>query len=293
MKATDGGTIVGTALEDFDDSRMYSDTYLNQFGDDIAEEMFEPIVSNSDPRIHDGCYYGGGAETGDSPCVPLVGFTPEQQLSTANEVVRDDIVRGLKRKGSKTEMLENGQEVKVGQIVMFVDLNHSWFAKDQMASLASLFATSSITNLGDNKEETLFGRIKNLANNFVDGVLSVFKLKADRVEIKEELCVDGVCIDANDLRELLDRNNVQGSAPSPDPEPTPEPEQTEPEVGEEGNTGDGEQPPTEETPVTDPTPPPEDTPVTPPVEEPEPTPEPTPESEQPEQIESPVTEETP
>jgi hypothetical protein len=279
MKATDGGTVVGTALEDFNDSRMYSDTYINQFGDDIAEEMFEPIVTNDDPRIHDGCYYGGGAETGDAPCIPLVGFTPEQQLATANQVVRDDIVRGLKHKSSRTETLASGQEVKVGQIVMFVDLNQSWFAKNQTASLASLFATSSVTNLGNNENETLFDRIKQLANNFVDGVLSIFKLKADRVEVKEELCVDGVCINGNDLRELLRKSNVSGSAPAPDPTPTPAPTPTEEPSGDEegeGGEGDeetgggsGEPAPDEEAPVEPP--PPVETP------EPDPTPEPPPE----------------
>jgi hypothetical protein len=160
-----------------------------------------------------------------------------------------------------TKTLENGQQVKVGQIVMFVDLNHSWFAKDQMASIASLFATSSVTNIGDNENESLFDRVKNLANNFVDGVLSVFKLKADRIEVKEELCVDGVCINADDLRHILEQSGTSGHAPSPEPENVVEPEETD-------DTSDQEQ--TEETDTSSP----DDSTVIPEVTEEPPAPEP-------------------
>ena len=37
MKATGTGATIGIALEDFIESRMYSDTYLNQFGDDMVD----------------------------------------------------------------------------------------------------------------------------------------------------------------------------------------------------------------------------------------------------------------
>ena len=74
-----------------------------------------------------------------------------------------------------------------------------------------------------------------LAENFVDGVLSVFTLKADRVETKE-LCVEGVCVNASELQELLERQN---------PEAVVEVHEAPPA---EGDNGGGDEP-TEPAPV--------------------------------------------
>jgi hypothetical protein len=104
------------------------------------------------------------------------------------------------------------------------------------------------------------------SHHFVDGVLSVFKLKADRVEVKEELCVDGVCINADDLRDLLDRNNVESSASTPEPEPTPEELAGENEGGSEegeegGQGGESSNQNPEPTPESEPEAPPTETPT--------------------------------
>jgi hypothetical protein len=87
----------------------------------------------------------------------------------------------------------------------------------------------AVENVGENENETLLDRIKNLANNFVDGVLSIFELRVNRVEVSEELCVDGVCLNADDLRRLLDGSVGTENPPNENPAyeppaPTPEPE---------------------------------------------------------------------
>lgn len=240
MKATSTGVTIGIALEDFDETRQYSDTYINQFGDDMVEPVYEPIFTNTDPRINDGCYYSGGRATGDEPCVPLNATTTTGRIDEANERAAADSVEeqldDLRNESSDTKYLADGAVVSVGRVVMFVDRGYRWIDDSQLASLGTLFGTSSITNIGTNKKETVFDRVVRLANNFVDGVLSVFTLKANRVETNE-LCVDGVCVTADDLRTILNEGNqtaapaassdtgqgIETPTPTPTPNPTPEP----------------------------------------------------------------------
>jgi hypothetical protein len=208
MKATGTGATIGIALEDFTESRMYSDTYLNQFGDDMVDPVYEPVVSNTDVRINDGCYYGGGNAAGEEACEPLVATTSAGQINEVNNRLAEDSVaeqiHALKQTRAQTRTLADGQSVRVGQVVMFVQAGHRWIDESRLASLDALFSTSTLTEIGEKENETLFDRLVALANSFVDGVFSIFELRADRVEVADELCVDGVCVGADDLRSLLE-----------------------------------------------------------------------------------------
>jgi hypothetical protein len=259
MKATGVGTTVGIALEDFDETRLYSDTYLNQFGDSMVEPSYEPIFTNYDMRIHDGCYYGGGSMVGETPCVPLIATTSEGQITEANALAEQESIaeqlEALRDTTSQTKTLEDGREVQVGQIVMFVDKSYRWLDATQAASLGVLTSTSSVQVVGANAAETLFDRLVALANRFVDGVLSVLTLKADRVETSE-LCVDGVCVDAATLQQLLD-NTAGLAAPTPGSDGGETPPGTEPVPLPSGDgevdTNDPLPPPsTEPEPISDP-----------------------------------------
>jgi hypothetical protein len=207
MKAKGTGVVIGTALEDFDDTRMYSDTYLNQFGDDMVDPVYEPIITNTDPRIDDGCYFSGGGRADEEPCTPLSATTSTGKIEEANQLAEqasvEEQLADLANEPSETTLV-NGEEVQVGQVVMFVDLKERWLDESQLASIGTLLGTSSIETIGDNEAETIFDRLVALANNFVDGVLSIFELRADRIEVANELCVDGVCVTADDLRTMLD-----------------------------------------------------------------------------------------
>ena len=208
MKATSTGTVIGVALEDFDEERAYSETFVNQFGESIIVPNFVPINRVNDKRINDGCYYGGGSATGDKPCVPLKATTTEAQYDEADalaaEEAKAEALRELAATESEEVELENGREVLVGQLVMFVNLERRTLDGRGMDMVAALLMDASSTD-GGVSAETVWERLVNLANNFIDGVLSVFTLKAERIETKE-LCVDSVCINANDLQKLLDAN---------------------------------------------------------------------------------------
>jgi hypothetical protein len=193
---------------------MYSDTYLNQFGDDMVDPVYEPVVSNTDARINDGCYYSGGNAAGEDPCEPLVATTSANQIAEVNTRLAEDSVaeqiRDLKRVRAQSRNLASGQSVQVGQVVMFVQSGYRWVDESRLASMNSLFSTSTLSEVGENEQETLFDRLVTLANSLVDGVFSIFELRADRVEVANELCVDGVCINAGDLRALLESTNADG-----------------------------------------------------------------------------------
>ena len=214
MKATSTGKIVGVALEDFDGNRAYSDTYINQFGDDLVDPVFEPISKDNDPRINDGCYFGGGNASGEEVCVPLVSTTTDGRVAEAEALAkREAEERALARLSnisSEKHTITNGQEVKVGQIVMFVDLRNRSLDEVGVDMITAFMANASSTDSSENSE-TIWQRLVNLANNFVDGVLSVFTLKADKVEVKDQLCVDGVCVTGDDLRKLLNEKQIDGS----------------------------------------------------------------------------------
>jgi len=240
MKASSTGMVVGIALEDFVENRAYSDTYINQFGDDLVDPIYVPVNSSNDPRINDGCYYGAGSASGNAPCVPLVGTTTDAQVLEAEALAAAEAqaaaLAALKYVQSERVTLANGDEVRVGQIVMFVSLEQRYLDENGIAMVAALLASASSTS--GQASETIWSRLVTLANNFIDGVLSVFTLKADRVEVTEEICVDGVCLNADDLRRLLDAEANSGNTPPPSaPEtplipPTP-PTEPEPEVEEE------------------------------------------------------------
>jgi hypothetical protein len=242
MKAKGVGTVVGLALEDFDEGRMYSDTYINQFGDDMVDPIYERITTDADPRINDGCYYGSGLNSEGKLCVPLVSTSTNGQIAEANEILeresKEEALQELREEKSNKRRLADGTEVMVGQIIMFVKLSHRWADESQLASLGTLFATTSVETVGENEEETLFDRMISLANSFVDGVLSIFELRADRIEVKDELCVDGVCVNADDLRRMLDTGDGGGSPPAEEMS-VPGVETEEDDGGDNGDSGEG------------------------------------------------------
>ena len=208
MKATESSRVVGIALEDYDGTRAYSAGYLNQFGDDMVKDRItEKTVI--DPRTQDGCYNGGGNALGESPC------TPEKVTKTTVTTVTDNtayktMLITLTNEAPRTRTTPNGTEVTIGHALMFIELTNYQIA-DETTILQELTATSSLEN--NTGTDTLWSRLKGLAHNFVNGILTLTGLKADRVEVKNELCVDGVCMNASDLRALL--QSVRGGVSVP------------------------------------------------------------------------------
>jgi len=213
MKATSAGKIVGVALEDFNENRAYSDTFINQFGDDISGQSLIPTDRDDDPRIDDGCYFGGGNSADEKTCVPLevVGADDENNNLKTKVEEKNQILEALKDRESEVVTLENGQEVKVGQIVMFVSLRQKYLdAEGEMMIKALLLNENEEVDEGP----AVWQKLVDLANRFIDGVLSVLTLRADRVEIKNELCVDGVCVTADDLRKIINNGSLENDVGS-------------------------------------------------------------------------------
>ena len=211
MKATEGGVVVGTALEDFDGAYAYSEGFVDQFGDDIAESNTTPINVETDERIHDGCTFGAGGALGeeDEECTPrdTDRFTTiETAVADRNAQMREALME-LAEEDAQVMETPDGEEVYVGQALMFVNLGWHQSVQEQTV-LAELTSTSTDLVLGsEDGEETLWDRLKTLAQGFVDGVLSIAGLRAENVYVENELCVDGVCVTADDLRALLNEAN--------------------------------------------------------------------------------------
>jgi hypothetical protein len=204
MKATGTGLVVGVALEDFDEARAYSETFVNQFGENLITPEY-PIFIPNDPRISDGCYYGGGAATGEVPCIPLQATTTDGQLKEAERLAaleaKAQALRQLAGTPSETRTLSDGRRVQVGQITMFVDRSYRYLTVADEATLATLMSTST-DQYTSTDTPTLFERMAMLASRFVDGVLAIFRLEAKEVQT-DTLCVGATCVDEQTLIELL------------------------------------------------------------------------------------------
>ena len=288
MKATESGRVVGIALEDYDGTRAYTEGFLNQFGDDMYKERMV-VTQTIDPRSQDGCSYGGGHALGEEACIAQK-VKKMKVVAPKIDTTREDILRAFAQESALQTTFANGDVAYVGQALMFIELT-SYHIAGESRVLSEL--ASSTLLLNGTEGETIWSRLKTLAQNFVNGVLTVTGIKADRVEVKNELCVDGVCVTADDLRAIL-QNAHKGSQHAPPQNNTGggggavsiDPGTSSPAPSTEGNTGGGgnttESPPgvTEESPPetvpTTESPPPEPAP-TPPSPSPEPpAPEPPP-----------------
>ncbi len=201
MKATESDVVVGIALEDFDGDRAYSEGFVNQFSDDLVKAKMKPRNQNTDTRTQDGCSFGGGGAQGEEKCVK------EQVSEIAIETITVDektqIIIELRAEESERMTLGEGEEVRVGQVIMFIDLGYH-FAQSDTDLLKELLSTSTLQN--GNGEETLWSRLKTLAQNFVDGVLTVTGIKTD------ELCVGSVCVDEATFLKMVEQAGRPASA---------------------------------------------------------------------------------
>jgi YVTN family beta-propeller protein len=228
MKATASGTIVGTALEDFEGEHAYSEGFLNQFGDDmVRERIIAKEKARGDLRAQDGCTYGGGNALGEKACVKQV-VTSHGASTTIIDTTREDALRELQEEEPLAMRTDDGKNVQVGQALMFIEL------EQYMGDPARLALDELVAPI-DDTEETLWSRLKKLATNFVKGVLTLTGIKTDKVETKE-LCVDDVCVTADDLRALINqaRNTNEGDQDTNESE-SPEEENTEENQNEENN----------------------------------------------------------
>ena len=212
MKANDGDVVVGIALEDYTGGYAYSPAYLNQFGDDLVKRKMRPLNQETDARTQDGCSYGGGSAQGEAQCVkdrvkPIKPVTVSVDTKT-------DALNELKAESAKIAYTKDGEEVTIGQAIMFVHL-HDFIAQSGRDILTELSATSSVLN--GNGTETLWDRIKTLATNFVGGVLTVVEVVADTFTANKVdtnmLCVGETCVDEETLKALL-QNSGQTSTQS-------------------------------------------------------------------------------
>jgi hypothetical protein len=237
MRAAESDVIVGIALEDYSGDYAYSAGFINQFGDDLIKSGSAPRVQVTDARDIDGCYNSGGSELGEDTCERSDATIA---TSTPAEVVDERLaLEALRTVPAATLTTEAGEEVAVGQVIMFVHLNHqvAWAERDALALLAS---SSALTN--PQADERLIDRLIALANAFVDGVFTVAEIVVDRftaAEVKTDvLCVGNTCVDEAALRALLEAAQTPAAPTASEPANTntqggsQEPIEAEPVVSE-------------------------------------------------------------
>jgi hypothetical protein len=207
MKATENARVVGVALEDWNGEGAYSDTYINQFGDDIARERMEARIEVSETD-RDNCYYGGGSALDGAPCVSKPVTTTTYTPITNEE--REAVLASLALVPAEMLYTEDNEEVYVGQAIMFIELTQ-YHTASTTTMLTELLDPAQISDNDDN--ETLWSRLKTLAQSFVDGVLSIAGIRVERIDadkadvqnidVAQQLCIDGTCITGEQLRAII------------------------------------------------------------------------------------------
>jgi hypothetical protein len=141
-------------------------------------------------------------------------------------------------------------EVATSTVLVFVTTHTALgISPDLDLMMASSSTSTAETTL---RQDTFFGRLTDLARNFVDGVLTLVGIKAEQVQT-EKLCIGNTCVTESELQQLLQNNNQTSVAPDeplapPDEETPPSPPDPteEPLVDEgegSGNETNGSNPP--------------------------------------------------
>jgi hypothetical protein len=218
MKATGTGAVIGLALEDFDTTRYYSTTYLNQFGDSLVEPQNEPINTNDDPRIDDNCYYSGGTAVGEPECVPLSATTSAGQLQEANDLAEQESIeeqlRELARVRAETRTTPAGETVQVGQVVMFVERSYRWLDTEMAAAIEDVMTADAIglrELMATTAEEE--GATMGMMATVIDAVTTLWHRVTGLEERLEDLEAENRALEQR-LQQL--EQQTSGEAPAPE-----------------------------------------------------------------------------
>jgi hypothetical protein len=96
-----------------------------------------------------------------------------------------------------------------------------------LATGTSTFASTSPFYELVNAQDTVWSRMATLAHNFVDGVLTLSGVKANRVDVGDMLCVGDVCVDEETFLNMVQQAGQSGggggSPAAPEEPPAEEP----------------------------------------------------------------------
>src|SRR3989344_3798981 len=156
---------------------------------------------------------GGGNQSGEEPCIPLVSTTTDAQVLEAE--AQAEALEALKYVQSERVTLTSGEEVRVGQIVMFVSLEERYLDEAGKSMIAALMSsdTSDVTEIA--AEGSLWAKMTNFFSGFVDGILTIVGLKTEIVET-DKLCIGTTCVTEEQLQAMLEgsANLNTGSEPN-------------------------------------------------------------------------------
>jgi hypothetical protein len=171
MKATGTGAVVGIALEAFDPQSDTDPYYSTTF----VNQYLDNLAATDDAATIQAALTAQQIQTVTLPTTP-----------------------GTSAEGDRA--------VQTGQIIMFVDLSYRYVDETTTHALRTLMGTTTA-----GVTETVLDRVVTLGRSFIDGVLSIFALDATQLEVTDELCINGTCIQSNQLRILIERA-ADGSA---------------------------------------------------------------------------------
>ncbi len=175
--------------------------------------------------------------------VALAGRVPLRVSAKAGVIKVGDHLTSSDIPGVAKKAVRDGQTIAIaldsydgagiGYISAFVQVG--WSAPELDAVSSDPVDTSSfITHVSDYARALLAG-LKELGIIVQQGVVQVIELVADKVTTKQ-LCVGSTCINENDLKQLLEKNNITSAVPQDTTSTQPESTLPKPDVDNTAST---------------------------------------------------------
>ena len=208
MKATKSGLVVGIALEAFDGANYLSEGTVGVETDVITEEAISTVKKKI---IKDNRYFGADLETGKERGGEIEEVEIEEAIKTSlKKIVAPE------NSSAKDMTTSKGDSVKVGKVLVFVNLSGSKFDAE--------LAGGSFAAVDQKTGKVTSGGILDMAGEDIVNVRQILSASGNwsinengKLVVKEiqtdKLCIGQTCVTEAELKALLENAGVAPAAP--------------------------------------------------------------------------------
>ncbi|MDP3784687.1 MAG: DUF5011 domain-containing protein, partial [bacterium] len=211
MKAIKSGPVVGIALEVFDGTSYLSEGVVGVETDIITEEAISTVKKKV---LKDNRYFGADLEEG----LERGGEIEEVEIEEAIKTSLKKIV-APENSSAKYMATSKGESVKVGKVLVFVNLSGSKFD-------AELADGKGLPTIDQKTGKVSAGGILNMAGEDIVNVRKILSASGNwsiddngKLVVKEiqtdKLCIGQTCVTEAELKALLENAGVAPAASSP------------------------------------------------------------------------------
>ncbi|MBI2023574.1 DUF5011 domain-containing protein, partial [Candidatus Giovannonibacteria bacterium] len=213
------GPIIGVALESFDGTNALSEEVVNQLMDNEPKSSPPPVAEeDTNPNATTDCYYSGGDALGRAKkdCKPLTSDNNADKNADITQSAEGADSTQIDNGPASESSTSDGKTVKIGKILVFVNLGYSdlgvdagteaWAVDQESGKVRSNYSLDM-----DGKDIINARNILSASGNWSigdDGKLVVKEIQT------EKLCIGSTCITETELKALLEKAGLAPTSPS-------------------------------------------------------------------------------